>query len=304
MKFGLCLPIRLDASAQVNVEIAQKAEELGFDSIWVSDHIVMPERHRGMFSEVFYEPFTLLTYIAAATSKISVGTSVIILPYRNPVVVAKQITTLDILSGGRVMFGIGPGWMREEFNALSVPFNVRGKMTDEYIDAIRELWVSDSPSFKGNFVSYDDIKFEPKPLQKPNPPIIIAGSSEFALKRAALHGDGWQPTWVSPEDVELGMLSIKLLAHKEERDLSNFVWSVRNRIKLFKSEEEKQNYLSNQPEGAPYALLGTPEKINELVSNYKEIGITHLVFDPAAESAEEIYGIIEIISNEIMPHFK
>ena len=304
MKFGICLPIRLDATAADNVEIAKKAEERGFDSVWVSDHIIMPERHRGMFSEVFYEPFTLLTYISAETSTISVGTSVIILPYRNPVVVAKQIATLDILSGGRVMFGIGPGWMREEFSALSVPFNLRGKMTDEYIKALRELWTSDSPSFSGDFISYSDIKFEPKPTQTPHPPVLVAGSSEFALKRAAALGDGWQPTWVSPEDVEAGMLTIKLIAHNEQRDLDSFIWSVRNRIKIFSTKEEKDMYIKNQPEGEPFALLGTPDEIKDYVSNYGDLGVSHIVLDPAADSLNEIYSIINTVSNEVIPHFK
>ena len=123
MKFGICLPIRLSITAHDNIEIAKCAELLGFDSIWASDHVVMPEKHLGSFSEVFYDPFMLLSYIAAETSTIKLGTSVIILPYRNPVVVAKMIATLDQLSEGRVMFGIGPGWMREEYSALSVPFD-------------------------------------------------------------------------------------------------------------------------------------------------------------------------------------
>lgn len=304
MKFGICLPIRLTASASDNVDIAVRAQELSFDSVWVSDHIVMPEKHRGMFSEVFYEPFTLLSYISAVTSSISLGTSVIILPYRNPVVIAKQIATLDVLSGGRVIFGVGPGWMKEEFETLGVPLKGRGRMTDEYIKAIRELWKSESPSFDGDFCSFSDIKFEPKPLQDPHPPVLIAGSSEYALKRAALLGDGWQPTWVSPEDVSQGMSAIKLLANEMGRDLEGFTYSVRNRIKIFNSPEQKKTYIDNQPSDSPFSLLGTVDEITEYVSGYRDLGVSHIVFDPAADSLEEIYSIMELLSSEIMSHIK
>lgn len=304
MKFGICLPIRLKASASDNIDIAVKAQELGFDSLWVSDHIVMPEKHRGMFSEIFYEPFTLLSYISAVTSTISLGTSVIILPYRNPLVIAKQIATLDVLSGGRVMFGVGPGWMKEEFETLGVRFKERGKMTDEYIKAIRELWQSESPLFEGEFCSFSDIKFEPKPLQDPNPPILIAGSSKFALKRAAILGDGWQPTWVSPQDVSQGISTIKLLADKAGRDLEGFTYSVRNRIKIFGNSKAKENYIKDQPQDAPFSLLGTVDEITELVSSYRDFGVSHIVFDPATDSLEEIYSTMELLSNYIMPRIK
>jgi len=191
MKFGICLPLRLKASASQNIDIAVDAQELGFDSVWVSDHIIMPEKHRGMFSDVFCEPFPLLSYISAVTSTISLGTSVIILLYRNPLAVAKQIATLHILSGGRVIFRMSPGWMREEFDTLGVPFKSRGRMTYEYIKAIREVWESESPSFGGEFYTFSEIEFEPKPVQLSVPPILIAGSSEYAVQRAALLGDGW-----------------------------------------------------------------------------------------------------------------
>jgi probable F420-dependent oxidoreductase len=304
MKFGICLPIRLTAEASQNIDIAVNAEELGFDSVWVSDHVVMPLKHRGAFSDVFYDPFTLLAYIAAETSDITLGTSVIILPYRNPVVVAKTIATLDVLSGGRVIFGVGPGWMREEFETLGVPIKSRGRMTDEYIHAIRELWCSEEPSFKGEFCSFFDIKFEPKPLQNPHPPIWIAGSSDYAVKRAATLGDGWQPTWVSPEDVEAGISKLQNIAASEGRDLEGYTYSVRNRVKIFDNPDQKEAYLADQPTDTPYALIGTVEDIAGYVSRYRELGVSHLVFDPAADSIEEIYNLMETLSGEIIRNFR
>lgn len=300
MKFGICLPIRLSVEAKDNVEIAKIAEKSGFDSIWVSDHVVMPKNHMGSFSEVFYDPFMLLANIAAVTSTITLGTSVIILPYRNPVVVAKMIATLDQLSGGRVIFGVGPGWMREEYGALSVPFEKRGSRTNEYISAIKELWVSDDPEFEGKFCSFSDIKFYPKPKQNPHPPIYIAGSSDYAIKRAVEYGDGWQPTWVSPEDVKDGISKLELLSYQKGKDLSNFIYSVRNRVHIVDSGIEGKSDIQegNDP---PFLLRGSVDEIIESLRAYDELGVTHFVIDPVADSLGDIYKAIEVVSREIIP---
>ncbi|MEM7009442.1 MAG: LLM class F420-dependent oxidoreductase [Thermodesulfobacteriota bacterium] len=299
MKFGITLPIRLSLEARDNIEIAKAAEDLGIDSIWVSDHVVMPERHLGSFSEMFYDPFVLLSYIAAETSKITLGTSVIILPYRNPVVVAKMIATLDVLSTGRVIFGIGPGWMKEEYAALSVPYEKRGSRTNEYLEAIKELWTSDDPSYDGEFCSFSNIKFYPKPHTKPHPPIFIAGSSEYAIKRAAEYGDGWQPTWVSPDDVKDGISKLEQLSYQKGKDLSNFTFSVRNRLEIL-----DRGFIQNDdPEGndPPYLIKGSVDEIIAIIKQYEEIGVSHMVLDPACESLDEIFKSIEIVTKEIVP---
>lgn len=301
MKFGICLPIRLSLEAKDNVDIAKSAEILGFDSIWVSDHVVMPEKHLGSFSEVFYDPLMLLSYIAAETSTIKLGTSVIILPYRNPVVVAKMIATLDVLSEGRVMFGVGPGWMREEYDALSVPYEKRGKRTNEYIEAIKELWISDEPSYDGEFCSFSDIKFYPKPLQSPHPPIFIAGASDYAIKRAVEFGDGWQPTWVSPEDVKEGISKLKNIANEKGRDLNGFIYSVRNRLDIIGSDYDPSNDNSSEGNDPPFLLRGTVAEITESIKAYKDLGVSHVVLDPVVNELYGIYKIMEIVAKEIIP---
>ncbi len=300
MKFGICLPIRLDLEAKDNVDIAVAAENFGIDSIWVSDHVVMPERHLGSFSEVFYDPFMLLSNIAAVTTKIKLGTSVIILPYRNPVVVAKMIATLDQLSCGRVIFGIGPGWMKEEYEALSVPYEKRGSRTNEYLSAIKELWVNDDPEFEGEFCSFSDIKFYPKPKQNSHPPIFIAGASEYAIKRAVEYGDGWQPTWVSPEDVKDGISKLEQMAYQKGKDLSNFTYSVRNRlditnIGLSRDIEESED---NDP---PFLLRGEVAEITQTIKSYDELGVSHMVLDPVVHSVDDVFKTIEVVSKEVIP---
>jgi probable F420-dependent oxidoreductase len=301
MKFGICLPIRLSLEAKDNIEIAKAAENYGIDSIWVSDHVVMPEKHLGSFSEVFYDPFMLLSYIAAETSTIELGTSVIILPYRNPVVVAKMIATLDVLSEGRVIFGVGPGWMREEYDALSIPYEKRGARTNEYIRAIKELWMSNEPSFEGEYCSFSNIKFYPKPAQEPHPPIFIAGSSDYAIKRAVELGDGWQPTWVSPEDVEEGISKLCKIADETGRDLSTFTYSVRNRLHIVDKDYEPLNNNEGTNDDPPFLLRGTVSEITNFIKRYRDLGVSHLVFDPVAESLDDIFHTMEIVSREIIP---
>ncbi len=301
MEFGICLPIRLSLEAQSNINIAKRAEELGFDSVWASDHVVMPEKHTGMFSEVFYDPLILLSYIAAETLTIKIGTSVIILPYRNPVVVAKMIATLDVLSQGRVIFGVGPGWMREEYEALSVPYEKRGARTNEYIRAIKELWTNDDPNFDGEYCGFSNIKFYPRPAQEPHPPILIAGSSDYAISRAVELGDGWQPTWVSPEDVEIGISKLHRIADKKGRDLSAFTYSVRNRLHIVDSDYESLNENEAANDDPPFVLRGTIVEITDYIKSYQDLGVSHIVLDPAAESLDDIFHTMEIVSREIMP---
>ncbi len=304
MKFGICLPIRLDADAQANIDMARAAEDLGFDSVWASDHIVIPSKRSGMFTEYFHDPFILLSFIASETSKILIGTSIIILPYRNPVVTAKMAATLDVLSGGRLIFAVGPGWMREEFEALGVPYDARGRMTDEYIEVIRALWEMDDPEFKGEFCSFSNIKFEPKPVQKPGPPVWIGGSSGRALRRAALLGDGWQPTWVSPGDVGEGIKKIKSIADKEGRDPGKLTYSVRNRVNILVSGAGAGDLSVKKSNEPAFSMRGTGAEIADYIDEYKRLGVSHIAFDPDAEDMEQIYKMMEILSKEVLPAFR
>jgi len=174
--------------------IARTADELGYDAISVPEHIVMPKDLVPAMGPYWTDAFTVMTFIAGATTNIRVNSGVIVMPYHHPVAFAKAVSTLDVLSGGRVMLTLGAGMARGEFAALGVPFTKRGRVTDEYIDAMKVLWTEDDPEFHGEFVDFADIEFEPKPVQKPYPPLWIGGSSMAALRRAARVGDGWSPT--------------------------------------------------------------------------------------------------------------
>ena len=171
---------------QIVVQLARRAEELGFDSVWASDHVFntghVLER---IGNRPYYEPLTILSYVAATTKTILLGTSVLVLPYHNPINLAKTAATLDVLSGGRLILGVGVGAIENEMEAMGSPFAERGAVTDEAIAIMKELWTQEDPEFQGRFHSFSGMKFSPKPLQKPHIPFLIGGASRAAIRRAA-----------------------------------------------------------------------------------------------------------------------
>jgi probable F420-dependent oxidoreductase len=208
MKFAFGLPVLIlypaivspwerHASGRDILEIARKAEALGFDWLTIPEHIVMPREMVDVMGARFPEGLTAAAVLAGATSRIKMLTYVLVLPYRNPILLAKQIATLDFLSGGRIALGTASGHLEREFEVLGVPFKERGRLTDEYILALKELWTSAAPSFHGRYVRFDAIAFEPRPVQQPHPPIFIGGNSRPAMRRAAALGDGWLPWLVT-----------------------------------------------------------------------------------------------------------
>jgi probable F420-dependent oxidoreductase len=183
-----------EASPEAIVASATKAEELGFDAIFVNDHIIVDGSPRSAPWTNVYDPFVAMSFIAANTSRISLGVSVLIMPYRNPIATAKACATLDRMSGGRLIAGIGAGWNEAEFNALGVPFHERGARTTEYLRLWQACWAPGKVSFAGKFFAFSDMHVSPKPLQQPHPPIWIGGLSDAALRRAATFAAVWQPT--------------------------------------------------------------------------------------------------------------
>ncbi|MER3445357.1 MAG: LLM class F420-dependent oxidoreductase [Candidatus Dadabacteria bacterium] len=301
MQFGITIPILRNVEAHANIEIAKRAEGLGFDSIWASDHIIVPNQYVGRFSETFYDPFVILASIAAYTSKIKLGTSVIVLPYRNPIAVAKAAATLDALSNGRLIFGVASGWLKEEFDILSVSFHERGKRTDEYIRIFKELWENYDPKFEGEFYSFSDIKFYPKPYQKPRPPIWIGGNSRKAIRRAVELGDGWQPVGLSPEEMEGELNYLKRIANEWGRESSTIVFSLRSRLHILSTGEKQSGKIESRRH--PFLFYGTSEEITDYIWRFKDIGISHIALDVLARSDEEMFDIMERFSREIMPAF-
>jgi probable F420-dependent oxidoreductase len=183
-----------EATSEGIITTACKAEALGFDAVLVNDHIIVDGSQRSAVWANTYDPLIALAFIAAHTTRIRLGTSVLIMPYRNPIATAKMLATLDRMSSGRVIAGVGVGWNEAEFNALGVPFHERGARTTEYLRIWQACWAPGEVSFEGQFFSFANMHVSPKPLQQPHPPIWIGGSSRAALRRAARFAAVWQPT--------------------------------------------------------------------------------------------------------------
>jgi probable F420-dependent oxidoreductase len=212
MQFGFSPPVSGPLSAPDSLaRIAAEGEAIGYDYASISDHVVIPRdieakypysdtgEFPGRARGDRHEQLTAAAFVAGKTSRLRLVTSVTVVPHRPAVLLAKMLATIDVLSKGRLTFGIGAGWMREEFEALGLPpFAERGAVTDEYLDACRELWTKDDPRFAGRYVNFANILFEPKPVQKPHPPIWVGGESGPALRRTARLGDGWYPIGTNP----------------------------------------------------------------------------------------------------------
>jgi probable F420-dependent oxidoreductase len=178
---------------------ARLAETLGFDFAMISDHVAVTPDVQAQYPAPFYDPFLSLAWLAGLTRRIEIGTTVTILPYRHPLQTARMTANIDRLSGGRFIFGAGVGWAKQEFDALGVPFEQRGAISNEYLEVIRRCWTQDVVSHEGRFVSFRDVHTAPRPVRAPHPPIWVGGSSDAALRRAARYGDAWHPIRFSIE---------------------------------------------------------------------------------------------------------
>ena len=218
--------------------VAKRAEELGFESVWVPEHLVLPTRFASRYpysedglppvepSAPMLDPLILLTHIAAATSRIRLGTNIYILPLRHPLVTARIAMSLDVLSGGRLSLGIGVGWLEEEFRAAGIDFRTRGERTRECVLALKALWTQAEPEFHGRFFDFGPVKFEPKPVQAPHPPILFGGETETALRRAAALGDGWHGVAHDPASAVQRVARLRALLAEAGREGDPFEVTV------------------------------------------------------------------------------
>lgn len=235
MKIGV--PLFLLRPEQL-ARVARRAEELGFESVWMPEHLVFPTQINSAYpyskdgvppinpATPLLDPLIVLTQIAALTSRIRLGTNIYILPLRHPIATARMAMTLDVLSNGRLSFGVGVGWLAEEFSAVGVDFASRGGRTRECVRALKILWTEPEPEFHGRYFSFGPVKFEPKPVQKPHPPIIFGGETDAALKRAAALGDGWYGVGHSPDTAAVQIQKLRTLLAQVGRASAAFEMTV------------------------------------------------------------------------------
>jgi probable F420-dependent oxidoreductase len=213
----------IQSDPTVAVRVARHAEELGYDSLWAGEHVVVPSPRVAPSpmepDEPILDPLVLLAHLAAHTSRVRLGTGVIVLPQRNPLVLAKQLASLDVVSGGRLVVGIGAGYLEPELTAIGVPMAERGSRTDEFLAAMRALWTSDAPSFSGTHVRFAGVDAHPRPVQRPLP-VVIGGRTAAAHRRAARDADGWYGYMHSPESTAEHVAALRKAAADAERDLS------------------------------------------------------------------------------------
>jgi probable F420-dependent oxidoreductase len=308
MQFGLHLPASTaGVTSQDLIRFAQNAEALGFYCITVADHVVVPKEITipypytadGKYPGSGYHLETLMTmgFLAGATQRIRFVTSVMIAPYRNPIITAKMLASLDVLSQGRVIAGIGVGWMKEEFDNLQAPsFAERGKVTDEYIRAFRELWTQDHPSFNGKYCKFRDITFMPKPVQRPTIPIWIGGHSKQAIRRAARLGDGWHPIGgvptipLEPEDMKRDLATLAEYAQAAGRDPKQIHVALKG--SLFDREKKI--------DGRRRHFMGTAEHIASDIRAYRAAGVDTLIFDVRRPSFAETLERMEWMATEVI----
>jgi probable F420-dependent oxidoreductase len=207
--------------------VARKAEELGYESLWIPEHIILPVNYKSPYpysssgrmpappDTPLHDPMLALAYVAGITSRIRLATGIYVLPIRNPFTTAKAVASLDVLSGGRFIFGIGIGWLEEEFDAVGMSFKDRALRSREYVALMKELWTSDSPVYRGKTIAIEGFKFMPKPVQKPHPPLVFGGHTEPSLRRAARLGDGWYGIGENPDEVR--RVIARLREHEREQ---------------------------------------------------------------------------------------
>ena len=210
MQIGLCLPhFGRPLETGRLLQVARRADARGLDSLWVTDHVIVPKDVYIIYREEMLDPLAVLPWLAGVTERILLGTSVIILPYRSPLPVAKLLASVDVLSGGRLIFGAGVGWMEGEFAALGVPFNERGSRTDEALELFQKVWTEREPEIDTRRHRLHGLVASPMPLQRPRPPIWIGGASEGAYRRVARFGDGWHSTAATPEAFRQGADAVR-----------------------------------------------------------------------------------------------
>jgi probable F420-dependent oxidoreductase len=261
--------------------IAQQAETLGFESVWLPEHLVFPTVIESRYpyaaappinpATPLLDPMVLLAQVAAVTSRIRLGTNIYILPLRHPLTTARMGVTLDIVSNGRLTFGVGAGWLREEFDAVGIDFESRGARLREGVRILRSLWTESEPEFHGKFYSFGPVKFEPKPVQKPHPPIVFGGETAAALRRAAALGDGWYGVNHSPESAAARVTEIRNLLAEAGRANVPFEMTV---------------------------SCGFPDLTADHVKGYEDAGIDRIVVLPwrrGSEAAEKLAALAKVV---------
>ena len=306
MRIGLGTP-NLTSGPDLR-SFVQRAEQLGFESVLVGDHIVLPTQGTsqypytadGSFSRAAEDPFletmTMLGYLAACSETIRLGSTVIILPYRNPVVQAKMFASLDVLSNGRMICGVGVGWLEKEFDILGTPYAERGPMSDEFLQIFKTLWTEPQPEFHGRYYQLDGIAFYPKPVQKPHIPIWVGGHTRAALRRTAKYGDCWHTTRQTPEFVAECLPYLRQQTERAGRDPNTVSVSLKRSLHFTDM---------GIPDGSGVvtngAVVAPTEDVVDDLYRCREIGIDQLTYDFRVKGLDDNVRVMEHLAERVLP---
>jgi probable F420-dependent oxidoreductase len=297
MRFGFYLPTRgRTASPEALETLVARAEALGFSSVVIADHIVFPVTINSKYPYTVggafpgqgdaLEQLALMAFVAGKSRTLRLISSVMILPHRNPVVTAKMLATIDVLSRGRVTVGVGVGWLREEFEALGAPpFDRRGAVSDEYLRIFKALWTQDPASYHGEFYRFDSVHCLPHPVQKPHPPIWVGGHSKVALRRVARLGDGWHPVGANPAvplrppELRASLDELFRLTEAEKRDPSKLTISYK--APVYDAGRGVDGGAVRRP------FSGSRQAIADDIGAFAGLGVSELIFDFRSESLAE-----------------
>jgi probable F420-dependent oxidoreductase len=313
MEFGFSLPGRGPlADPDVVLKIATRAEALRCASLFVTDHIVLPASTTGSVypystsgqfpggsRQDYFEPLAMLAWLAQATRRVRLGTSVLVVPYRNPLTAAKTLATIDVLSKGRLILGAGAGWLKEEFEALGAPpFAERGRVTDEYLRLMRAIWTTDPVTFTGRYYRVRDIHALPKPFQPGGIPVWIGGHTDAALRRAAALGDGWHPiglrppAMLHPDEYAAKVKQLHGYAQQAGRDPTAITLT-------FRAPMEVRSLRDKTPGGDRPLFQGTAAEVVADIRRYQALGVKHFVFDPVRPEPRAALANMERFVDEV-----
>jgi probable F420-dependent oxidoreductase len=298
VKVGICLPhYGRPIEPSRLVQIAARAEEAGLDSLWVTDHVILPRDVPLIYRSDMLDPLAVLPWLAGVTERIALGTSVIVLPYRSPLPVAKLLASVDVLSGGRLIVGVAVGWVEGEFAALGVPFRERGRRTDEAIQLFREVWTQEHPEIRTAGHHLTGLTASPMPLQKPRPPILVGGASDAALRRAARLGDGWHASGMPPGAFRAGARAVanhwKDAGREGEPQLS-----LRIPILI---EGIHRPAVDAALLGTRHVLRGPIAAVVRELRQYRSAGCEHVALEVSYSTYPAILDTIDVVAEQVRP---
>jgi probable F420-dependent oxidoreductase len=309
MKYGVFLPVSgRAASRKTLMQAAQQAESLGYDSVWAADRLVMPWKIDTAYpyskestfivppDRPFFDTLTCLAFLAGCTETIQLGMSVMVLPYRHPLHWAKIATTIDQLSTGRLIMGVGVGWMEEEFAAMNAPFKERGAVSDEQLTLLKQLWTEEHITFRGKYYNVNDIAFNPKPYRKPRVPIWVGGEGKYAQRRAGRYGDAWFPYFVriTPAELAARFEYVRKIARESGRSPDELTLTCCLPIELTPDDaQQEENYLK-----------GSVEQVSDRLQMFQKVGVTHIGLQFMVPHYPERQEQIERFATEALPALK